>query len=187
VSSNKEIALRSSTSSLFAKRTSFEKKLLGSAGTIYDNRGFVNTEKEFLIIYADNLTNTNLNKIIEFHRGKKSDFTMGLFHTDKPQECGMVELDKDNKIIKFIEKPKNSYSNLANAGIYVSSQRIFDYIPRKRPVDFGFDILPKLIGKMYGYIIEDYYIDIGTVDNYKKACNDWKEGLIAGGKNEENK
>jgi len=157
---------------------SFEKKLLGSAGTIADNKDFVKGEKDFLIIYSDNLTNMDLNRIVKFHREKYSEFTMGTFHANKPLECGIAELDSEGRIVKFTEKPRQPSSDLANAGIFVSSQRVFDYIPRKRPADFGFDVLPRLVGKMFGYIIEDYYIDIGTIGNYKKACRDWLKGLI---------
>lgn len=58
---------------------------------------------------------------------------------------------------------------LANAGVYIASPEIFDYIPNKEVVDLGFDVLPRLARKMYGYLIREYLLDVGTWENYKKA------------------
>lgn len=155
--------------------TFYEKNLLGSARTVAENRDFVKGEKAFFIIYADNLTNMNLKKMFEYHLEKGIVLTMGLFRTSTPRECGIAEVNEDGIIVNFIEKPYRPQSNLANAGIYVASQDIFNYIPNKQYVDFGYDVLPNLLSKMAGYIIEEYIIDIGFPENYQKAQSDWKK------------
>lgn len=152
----------------------YEPLLLGSGGTILANKNFVDGEKEFLICYADNLTNVNLENIISFHKQKNSILTMGLFHTNKPKECGIAAIDRNNLIYEFVEKPKNPKSNLANAGIYVTNNEIFNYIPNIQPCDFGKDVLAKLVNKMYGYEIKEYLLDIGNLDNYQKAQEEWQ-------------
>jgi NDP-sugar pyrophosphorylase family protein len=43
----------------------------------------------------------------------------------------------------------------------------------KTPADIGFDLLPLLVGKMSGFKINDYLIDIGTHKNLEKARQDW--------------
>ena len=48
-----------------------------------------------------------------------------------------------------------------------------DYIPTKKFVDFGLDVLPGLVGRMYGYVIEEYLIDIGSPKNYERANEQW--------------
>ena len=138
------------------------------------NKNFVGSEKEFLICYADNLTNVNLESMISFHRQKNSILTMGLFHTNKPKECGIAAIDSNKLIYEFVEKPQNPKSNLANAGIYVTNNEIFNYIPNIHPCDFGKDVLPKLVNKMYGYEIKEYLLDIGNLDNYQKAQEEWQ-------------
>ena len=65
----------------------YEKKLLGSAGTIAANRDFVQGEEAFFIFYTDNLTNMNFKKMWEFHKTHQGMFTMCLFRTDFPQGC----------------------------------------------------------------------------------------------------
>ncbi len=151
----------------------YEEQLKGSAGTIRDNRDFVKGCDDFLIVYADNLTNADLKAMTEFHLSKKAPLTMGLFHTNRPKECGIAALDADDHITEFVEKPEHPKSDLANAGVYVANAVLFEYIPKEGMCDLGKDVLPKLVGSMYGYEIKDYLIDIGTMPNYEKAQEDW--------------
>lgn len=154
--------------------TVFEQELLGSAGTVQKNFDFVCNERSFLICYADNLTDTNLSKMIEFHVSKRSIFTLGLFCAENPYQCGIAQIDEKNRIVCFEEKPQNPISNLAGAGIYIAGHEIRNFLPERYPADFGFDVLPQLVGRMTGYFINDYFIDIGTVDSYKRAQREFK-------------
>jgi len=70
-----------------------EKQLLGSGGTIAANADFIRQERDFYVLYADNLTNVNLESLLEYHRANDGVLTMGLFHTRTPDQCGIVELD----------------------------------------------------------------------------------------------
>ena len=150
----------------------YESTLLGSAGTIHANREWVTDEKSFLIAYADNLTNTNLSAFRRFHLEQDALLTMGLFETNRPKECGIALLDHEKNIVDFTEKPQQPKSTLANAGLYMASPGIFDYFQEDYPQDLGFDILPKLVGQMKGFHIEDYLLDIGNLERYQRAIND---------------
>ncbi len=162
---------------------SFEPELLGSAGTILYCRDFVDSEDDFMIVYADNLTNVNLKRLAKFHRScreKNGILTMGLFHSPNPASCGIAELDSDQKIVAFTEKPENPRSSLANAGIYMASQEIFGYFPDAPTepgsvLDFGHHVLPLLAGRMYGYPIAEYLRDIGTLESYRQALTEWPD------------
>ncbi len=155
----------------------FEEELLGSAGTVFRNREWIGEDKNFIVAYADNLTNMDIGRLIDFHYEKKGLMTIGLFEAENPGECGIVKTDSSSAVTSFHEKVKNPPGNLANAGIYVVNSLIFDEFTFRKPLDFGFDILPKLTGRIYGYKIEEYYIDIGTIENYKKARSHWKRIL----------
>jgi len=150
-------------------KTFYEEKLLGSAGTIAVNWDFVAGEEAFFVLYADNLTNANLEKMRKFHMNHGGICTLGLFKANNPKECGIAELNADGLVVDFVEKPPHPKSDLANAGVYIASPEIFDYIPNKEVVDLGFDVLPRLAGKMYGYRIREYLLDVGTWENYEKA------------------
>lgn len=152
---------------------SHEVVLRGSAGTISDNRDFVAGEDTFWVIYADNLTNMSLSAMLAFHRSRKSEFTMGLFRTPQPTECGIATLDSTGRVTAFVEKPAKPDSDLANAGLYLAGPRIFQRIPQKPLADFGFDVLPQLVGTMYGYPIPGFYCDLGTPERLEKALREW--------------
>ena len=160
---------------------SHEKQLLGSGGTLKANKNFVDMEERFMVIYADNLTNTNLNEIIDFHKKSLNKFnqimTMGLFETSRPTQCGIAEISQEGKIESFIEKPKNPESNLANSGIYVCEKKFLNFFDKKdKPLlDIGFDILPLLNKKMMGFRLSGFIKDIGSVKNYKESLIKWKE------------
>ncbi|RMF94503.1 MAG: nucleotidyltransferase family protein [Candidatus Schekmanbacteria bacterium] len=158
----------------------YEKELLGSAGTVFYNKGWVGSDERFLVVYADNLTNIDISKFLRFHHKKKGLMTIGLFEAENPRECGIVDIDSSSRICGFYEKVENPPGNLANAGIYVAESKIFDIFEFRKPLDFGFDILPKLTGQIYGYKIQEYFIDIGTPENYKKACAEWEKILNKG-------
>jgi len=155
--------------------TVFEQELLGSAGTIRKNFDFVCKENAFLICYADNLTNSNLTSMIDFHLSKRPILTLGLFQTNNPGQCGIAKIDNRNTVIDFVEKPEHPKSNLAGAGIYIAGHEIWHYLPERYPSDIGYDVLPQLIGKMRGYFISEYFIDIGTMDNYEQACREFQK------------
>lgn len=149
-----------------------EKTLLGSAGTVRENRAWLAGDEEFMIAYADNLTNANLGALVDFHRRTKPVATIGLFETNEPERCGVVEMDQSATIQKFVEKSPNPPSRLANAGLYVASQRLFEFIPDKTPADFGFDVFPQMGGLLKGYRFDSYFLDIGDVARLEQAQKD---------------
>lgn len=151
----------------------YEPKLMGSGGTVKANSAFVEKEEEFLICYADNICNVKLQKMLAYHKAKKSIFTMALFRTAHPKDCGIASVNEEGRILNFTEKPEHPNGNLANAGIYIASQKIFPLFPDKEFIDFGKDMLPLLAGKMYGWEIKDYLLDIGTMENYERARREW--------------
>jgi mannose-1-phosphate guanylyltransferase len=161
--------------------TSYEPELLGSGGTIWVNREWVENGTPFFILYGDNLTKVNLQKMFKFHQNHDQLFTLGVFKAENPSRCGIAEVREDGLVTGFVEKPERPASDLAAAGIYLADQRIFDYFPNKEndsftpPLDLGFHVIPNLVGKMRAYLIEEFLMDIGTPESYRKAQYLWKE------------
>jgi len=149
-----------------------EPVLLGSAGTILANKDFVKTEERFFILYADNLTNVDLISLAEQNKQTNSPLTVGLFRSEKPQQCGIAELNEENIIVSFVEKPEHPKSNLASAGMFVATPKLFNYFPAEQtkfPFDFGADVMPILVGAMTGQPLNCYIRDIGTHESLAKA------------------
>jgi mannose-1-phosphate guanylyltransferase len=159
-------------------RLTYEETLLGSGGTIKKNWDFVEDVECFYIIYSDNLTNINLTKMFEFHKSRRTNFTLALIRVPNPHECGVVEIDRDLRIISFQEKPRNPSSDLAFAGIMLSNKKLKDYFPDKEVFDLGFDVLPNLVKSASGYIMDEYLLDIGTPEKLKKTQEDVKSGVF---------
>lgn len=150
-----------------------EPALLGSAGTLRANRAWVQGEPFFWVFYADVLTNVDLGPMLAVHRTRTPAATLGIYRVPDPSRCGVVELAADGTVNQFIEKPSNPKTNLAFSGVLIGTPELLDAIPVGRPADIGFDVLPKLLGKMIGYQINDYLLDIGTIENYDQAQNTW--------------
>jgi mannose-1-phosphate guanylyltransferase len=151
----------------------YEPTLLGSAGTLAANSGFVGEDEDFYILYADNLVTADLSVLESCHSKHGGVLTMGLFGSPKPQDCGIVTLDDGGRISSFEEKPERPRTNFANAGIFLARRTLFRYLPANRFADLGKDVLPKLVGEMWGQVLNGYLLDIGTLENYQRALRDW--------------
>jgi mannose-1-phosphate guanylyltransferase len=98
-------------------------------------------------------------------------------------QYGVVELDRDNNILSFQEKPEpnEAISTLANTGIYVLEPEALDYIPEDTFFDFAKDVFPRLLGaeeKFIGYKGSFYWSDIGTLGAYRTAQRDALSGRV---------
>lgn len=150
-----------------------EPVLLGSAGTILANRDWVAGEPDFWVLYADVLTNANLGRMMQFHQERPSVATLGGYEVPDPERCGIMQVNEEGRIEHFVEKPKTPSGRLAFSGLMVAGAALFEAIPRDLPADLGFDVLPRLAGRMFAYPISDYLLDIGTIENYELALKSW--------------
>ena len=151
---------------------SHEPKLLGSAGTVAANPAWADGASDLLIIYADNLSDVDLGALLRFHRGHDDPMSMLLFHAPNPRACGIAEMDAEGRIVDFVEKPATPKSDLANAGIYVVTAAAWREIAAMKAFDLGFDVLPRFVGRMRGWVHEGYHKDIGTLAALEAACAD---------------
>ena len=151
-----------------------EPELLGSAGTLRANRGFVEGEELFLVVNADNLTDFDLRGLVEAHRAGGAVATIAVFRSPRPSACGVVEVVGD-LVTGFEEKPAHPRSDLANAGLYAFDPQVLDLVEGPPPRDIGFDLLPGLVGRARALDLGDaYFADIGTPDALARADRDWK-------------
>lgn len=160
---------------------SVEKELMGTAGGVKKVEDFFG--ETFLVMSGDGLTDINLTEVIEFHRQKKALGTMVLKEVDTRFEYGVTMVDNENRIEKFVEKPNwgDVFCNTVNTGIYVFQKEIFNFMPANKFYDFGHDLWPLLLEKgekIFGYLREEYWCDIGNLNEYKKAQQSILEGKV---------
>jgi mannose-1-phosphate guanylyltransferase len=149
-----------------------ERELFGSAGTLRANRGWVQHDESFWIFYADVLTNADLSRMLRSHDSRTA-ATLGVYLVPDPERCGIVSLDDTGTVLDFVEKPALPQSNLAFAGIMIGTPELLEAIPEKPGADIAADVLPRLTGRMRGYRINEFLLDIGTPENYDLAQKTW--------------
>lgn len=164
---------------------SYEVELLGTAGALKNPKSGIEKEfrkGRFLVVYGDNLTDFDYSKLIKFHRLKKPMMSIAVYTVSKPVSKGIVETDFQKRVVRFKEKPEESFTNQVNGGIYLCEPEILDYIPAGFS-DFGFDVLPNLLRAnlpVFALDPEYYFQDIGTFEGLKKARRDFKTGKVRG-------
>lgn len=160
---------------------SVEEVPLGTAGSV--KNAAAKLDDTFLVISGDALTDIDLGAVVKHHRETGAMATITLKRVENPLEFGIVIVDEDGKVERFLEKPSwgEVFSDTINTGIYVLEPEIFDYIPKNQEVDFSKDVFPRLLedGKpMFGYIADGYWKDIGNLEEYVKAHQDILDGKV---------
>ncbi|MDR2437401.1 MAG: NDP-sugar synthase [Endomicrobium sp.] len=158
-----------------------EKALLGTAGSIKKRED--SFDDTFVVMSGDGLSDVNLKKVLEFHKRKKSLATIVLKKVSSRFEYGIAITNKSDQIKKFIEKPfwSDVFNDDVNTGIYVFEPEIFNYIPKDTFFDFSMDLFPLLMKKdkkIYGYLMDEYWTDIGNIFEYKKGVFDILDGKL---------
>ncbi|MBX6764797.1 MAG: NTP transferase domain-containing protein [Rubrobacteraceae bacterium] len=161
----------------------------GTAGSVkmaerkLDLRG-----ERFLVISGDALTDADLSALVSFHEEKGSEATMVLKSVENPLDFGIVITEEDGRISRFLEKPAwgQVFSDTVNTGIYLLEASVMDEIPdpeKEGEYDFSKELFPKMLEegrKLYGYVTDDYWEDIGTLEQYASAQRDVLDGKVKG-------
>ena len=157
---------------------SYEPELLGTAGAAKRLEKFF--DERFAVVYGDVFTNINLTRLAAFHvdrmAGADNGVTLSLYRVPNPTECGLVDIDEQGRVHRFVEKPRADqvFTDLANAGVLICEPRVLARVPAEGVVDFGRDVLPGMLTDLlpvFGFPIapDEYVIDIGTPSGYARA------------------
>src|SRR6266487_1795113 len=156
-------------------RYATEETPLGTAGSV--RNASQELDDTFLVISGDVLTDIDLGAIVKAHHDAGALASIALKRVENPLEFGIVITKPDGSIERFLEKPSwgEVFSDTINTGIYVLEPDVFDFIPEGEVVDFAADVFPALLDAghtMHGYITDDYWEDVGTLDAYIRAHTD---------------
>ena len=159
-----------------------EREALGTAGGVLNCADFIGDE-EFLVMSGDCVCDFDLKSLMDFHREKKAEATLGLYSHKSPLEYGLVVTTKKGRVERFLEKPAwdNVLTDHINTGIYVLSPSVLREIPQNKPYDFGRELFPRLLEDdraLYGRVLEGYWCDIGTGKAYLQCCMDILDGRV---------
>lgn len=151
----------------------YEKEKLGTAGGVKNAEQYIGNEP-FIVLGGDHVLNLNLREMYRFHEMTDALVTIGLLSIDDPREFGIADMDVNNRIHRFLEKPGSGeiFSNLASTGIYVCDPEIFDLIPDNTKYDFAKDLFPEMLRrnmKINGLLARGKWTDVGNAAAYRQA------------------
>ena len=160
---------------------SLEDRPLGTAGSVKRAEDLL--REPFLVISGDAVTDIDLTQVIERHRSAGALVTMTLKRVPNPLEYGVAICDDAGYVRELVEKPSwgEVFSDTVNTGIYVVDPAIFDYIGTDKPVDWAKDIFPRLLHQpqgIAGCVVDGYWTDVGTIDEYMRATRDYLTGHV---------
>ncbi len=150
-----------------------EEKPLGTCGPLSLLRRELT--EPFVVVNGDILTTFDFGKLYAFGVERDSLLTLGTKIITTPFRFGNVQVDANDYVVGVEEKPELKLEILA--GIYFLKPGIFELIPDD--TYFGMDTLIKDMSarnyKISRYLIEDYWLDVGQVEDYSQARQDFEE------------
>jgi glucose-1-phosphate adenylyltransferase len=152
----------------------------GTADAVRQNIDFIKAHPshEVLILSGDHIYQMDFDQMIQAHRQKKADITIGMMVVPKEDihQFGTGITDGEGRIVEWEEKPKVPRTDLASMGIYVFDT---DYLlalltENREEVDFGMHLIPKAIQRdnVYAFRFNGYWRDVGTIQAYWQANMD---------------
>jgi len=160
---------------------SLEEELLGTAGGVKKLADRLGGDT-FLVISGDALTDLDLTALMAFHKAHGRIATLVITPVKDPSKYGVVITEEDGRITGFQEKPsrEEARSYVANSGIYVFEPEVLEMIPAGF-YDFGSQLFPRFLEEgipFYGYRHEDYWNDVGSMEEYKAGNFDALTGKV---------
>jgi mannose-1-phosphate guanylyltransferase len=128
-----------------------------------------------VILNGDVLSSHNVAEQIRQHESHDADVTLHLTQVEDARAFGCVPTDGDGRVTAFLEKMENPVINQINAGCYVFNPRVISTIPLDTVVSVERETFPQLVAngaKVFGYLENAYWLDIGTPRALLKASID---------------
>lgn len=156
----------------------------GTADAMWQNIDFLKERHEPYVIIAngDCVYRIDFNKVLDYHVQKQANITVVCAKCPEDDDItrfGVVKMDPDGRINDFEEKPMVAHSNIVSTGVYVIRRRalieLLEQCNKEGRYNFVTDILIRYLGmqKIYGYMLDDYWRNISSIDAYYRANIDF--------------
>jgi len=178
---------------LIVEETTEENKKLGAIGAINYVIDKTNLDEDFVLIAGDNLFECDLNEFVDFFKQKN---TISIAVNDvksfeRVRKLGVVELNNNNKVISFVEKPQQPKTTTICSGVYAFPKKEVGTIKKylndgNKPDSPGFllEWMIKNNHEINGWVFDAHWFDIGThasFDEAKKFYQDLKGTVLVTG------
>jgi NDP-sugar pyrophosphorylase family protein len=147
-----------------------EESPLGTAGPI---ALVPNLDQTFLVMNGDLLTTIDYSEMLKYHRERGALATIACYQRDVKIDLGVIDVDPENWMVNYVEKPTYHYS--VSMGIYIFEPAILEYIVQYQRLDLP-ELILKLIKdgkKVNVFKFDGYWLDIGRHDDYEQAIDEF--------------
>lgn len=151
----------------------------GTADAIRQNIRFIKSKnpKYVLILSGDHIYKMNYDWMLKEHIKNNASLTIATkeIPIEEASRFGIFEVDSNNMITSFEEKPQNPRSNIASMGIYIfNTEYLLRYIEnaKEEELDFGKHVIPEMLNaneRVFISPFSGYWMDVGTYDSYHEA------------------
>lgn len=161
-----------------------EKEPLGTAGSLFYLKEWLNDDK-FFLIFGDVFFDIDLGKMLLFHEENNAEATLFVHPNAHPFDSDLIEMDKDGRIKRFDSKHNVRdywYDNCVNAGLYLLQSKVCERITQPVKTELEKELLSRMIdegAKIFGYRSPEYIKDVGTVERIEATIKDIETGFIA--------
>ena len=136
-----------------------------------------------VVLNGDVLTDADIGAMLGFHAERRARATIYLVPVPDPTPYGLVELESDGRVRRFIEKPGPSQitTNTINAGFYVIDRALIARMPAGRVVSIEREFFPGLLADavpFFGWVDDHYWLDIGSPAKYRQGQHDLLMGTL---------
>lgn len=149
----------------------------GTADAVLQNLDYLRERRAeaVLILSGDHIYKMDYGPMLRAHEERRADLTVAVMNVqpDETSRFGIVLTDAEGRVTKFLEKPKEAPSTLANMGVYVFNlaaltERMKALAKDHPDLDFGKHIIPSMADthRIFTYPFSGYWVDVGTVDAY---------------------
>ena len=156
----------------------------GAIGFAARSAGLHERGETFVVANGDIVTDLDIARLAERHRAnvaKGGEVTIHLVPVDDPSQYGVVECDSEGRVAGFREKPApgTTTSRYVNAGTYVVEPSALSLMPGDAPLSIERVTFPELArrGTLYAHPTDDYWLDAGRPESYRRANLDLIGGL----------
>ncbi|KRE46730.1 glucose-1-phosphate adenylyltransferase [Paenibacillus sp. Soil522] len=160
----------------------------GTAHAIYQNISYLEqyNPEYVLVISGDHIYKMDYAAMIKAHKDANADATIAVIEVpiEEASRFGIMNVDEEDRITEFDEKPKYPKNNLASMGVYIFNWSVLRELliaDEENPLssnDFGKDIIPAMLESnqyLLAYRFKDYWKDVGTLDSLWEAHMDLLE------------
>ena len=156
-----------------------EETPLGTGGAVRHALDLL--DERTVVLNGDVLTDVDLETLLKRHVERRASATILLTPVPNPSAYGLVETDADERVLRFLEKPKADEitTDTINAGIYVLETGVLDLIPPGVNHSIERSFFPALLARgdlVLGPVHRGYWIDIGTPEKYLQVHRDILRG-----------